>query len=208
MFSKNNKFIFIEIYRSGSRSVVKALEKYQYNETVLKKITRNINKNLNSSYFKELPPKHSTYEEYLNFFGKKYNNYFSFAFSRNPFSWQVSIFHYMKEQVNHPQHNIIKNFSFDEYIYWRCNEDHDLQNKFVFDKNKNLKISYLGKLENINNDFKFVCKELNIKNELKHINQTKHSNYRSYYSTLSEKMILKYYEEDFDLLGYPKKLYS
>jgi len=208
MLSKSKKFIFIEIYRSGSRSVIKAIDEYEYKENFYEKLTKKANSITNSYTFKELPGKHSTYKEYLLYLNKKYYKYYSFAFSRNPYSWQVSMFHYMKEQVNHPQHEIIKKFTFDEYISWRCNFDFNLQSNFIFDEQDKLQISFLGKLENINNDFADVCKTINIDNKLPHINESKHVEFKNYYSSKSEKLISKFYEKDFDLLKYQKKLYS
>jgi len=69
---------------------------------------------------------------------KIWNNFFKFGFVRNPWGWQVSLYHYMLENKDHFQHKIIKNKNFNEYIYWRIKQDLHLQKDFFFLKIKQI----------------------------------------------------------------------
>jgi len=69
------------------------------------------------------------------------------------------------------------------------------------DKSK-LKYFSLLKLENINDDWKKLCKILNKKMILLHRFKTKHKNYRFYYDEKTKNIIHKLYKEDFKKFNY------
>ena len=207
MFSKSENFIYIEIWKSGSRSIVAALKKYEYKLERHKKIVNKFSNLIINDNIFTIPKKHATANDYLNYFGKeKYSEFFSFTFSRNPFSQQVSYFHYMKEQKNHFQHEIIKDMTFDEYIRWRCKNDVQLQKQFVVDGTGKNIVNFIGKLENIESDLKDVAKSLNIEYTLEHLNKTNHRDYREYYSSYSEELIREHYRDDFEFFKYSKNI--
>lgn len=209
MHSNDKKFIYIESFKTGSRSIVEALDEYRsdfnYFKIYLNKITRKIN----SKELYNFPKKHAKASEYLDYFGaKKYNKFFKFTFSRNPFDIQVSYFHFMKERKKHWQHEIVKDMSFDEYILWRCKEDRQLQKNFVVDSEGNIIVDFIGKLENINQDLNTVAQKLNLNYQLKHINSSSHKQYQEYYNKKTEDLIIDHFYEDFELFDYPKKLFK
>ena len=207
MFSNDKKFIYIEKYKCGSRSIVDAIREYNSDFNFFKIYLNKIIKKISSKEIYNFPKKHATAYEYLEYFGpKKYNEFFKFAFSRNPFDIQVSLFHFMKEQKDHFQHEIIKGMSFDEYILWRCKEDRQLQKNFVVDSEGNIIVDFIGKLENINQDLNTVAKKLNLNYQLQHINRSNHMPYQEYYSKKTEDLIIDHFYEDFELFDYPKKI--
>ena len=62
-------------------------------------------------------------------------------------------------------------------------------------------MDFVGKMENLNEDFKTVCKQLNIEVELKKLN--KGSNKKYIYSEETKSIIKSTYKKDFILL-YPE----
>ncbi|EDP7219545.1 TPA: sulfotransferase family 2 domain-containing protein, partial [Campylobacter jejuni] len=115
--------------------------------------------------------------DYINQDKNKFESYFSFAFVRNPFDRMVSAFHYLKKGGGNNGDKIwadenLKNFdTFEQFVLALKNKNikdkilswqhFTPQYKFICDENKNILVNFIGKLENINNDFKIVKNELN-----------------------------------------------
>ncbi|EIF6438786.1 alpha-2,3-sialyltransferase, partial [Campylobacter jejuni] len=76
------------------------------------------------------------------------------------------------------------------------------QYKFICDENKNILVNFIGKLENINNDFKIVKNELNFDRNLIHSNSSKHEIFSNYYNEKTYNIIAELYKEDFALFDY------
>ena len=74
------------------------------------------------------------------------------------------------------------------------------QYTFVCDKNDNLVMDFVGKMENLSADFNVVCKHLNIDSELKKINIS--SIKKNYFSEEVKSIIKLKYQKDFSLF-YP-----
>ena len=210
LISKSHKFIFVEIYRVASRSLANSFYKYKFHRNIF---YRGVNKFLipddkTVAFFSKLPKKHGEAVAYKNYVGNKYNDYYSFAFVRNPYDWQLSLFFRMKETVRHPQYKIIKDMDFNEYIEWRCKEDRRLQKSFLVDEKNSLLVDFIGKYENLKDDFDKVCKKLKINEELIHTNQskTKLEHYSYYYDNKSISLMKKHFEEDFKFLNYPTEI--
>lgn len=140
------------------------------------------------------------------------------CFVRNPFSRIVSMYHYHKINKKHKDFN-----EFVKKIY----EDKELvkylkNTKFLYpDKEYDLlktpkgtdvayswkqcstwitgdNFFYLGKIENIRDDLKKICKKLRVgfNEDIIHINKTSHKDYRSYYNENSIKIIEEIYHDD------------
>ena len=210
MIYKEKNFIFIHIHKTGGKSINHAFHKFQDNVPFKYKLWNKIySKPLNK---KPIYPDylmldtHTNATEYKKFLGNEYDKFFKFAIVRNPFDWQVSMYFFMKEQKNHFQHEIINKFNFNEYIEWRVNEDFQLQKSFVVDEQDNLIVDFVGKLENIKNDFNHIQDRLNIQTSLPHVNKSKHKPYYEYFNRKTSNIILEAFEEDFNFFGYEKKL--
>jgi len=62
---------------------------------------------------------------------------------------------------------------------------------------------FLGRFENMNEDWKKICKEINIKLvDLPHINKSSHKNYTEYYDNNARKKVARLYSKDIKLFGY------
>lgn len=186
--SSNKKFIFFHLYKVAGTSIRGAFNKYQE--------------------FNKLPS-HINPKEFRNKGYKMkmlYDEYFTFSFVRNPWDWQVSLYHYMLQTPYHFQHQIIKNMkSFDEYIDWRVNEDFSTQYSFLSENGDNkseITLDFVGKFETINDDFNFVKKHLGLDGDLPHSNKSNRSFYKEYYTETSRKMIEEAAKKDIEFFGY------
>lgn len=64
-------------------------------------------------------------------------------------------------------------------------------------------VDYIGRFENIKEDFKFVCNKIKINTkELPHINKTNHKHYSEYYNEETRQIVSELYKEDIKRFGY------
>lgn len=150
-------------------------------------------------------------------FFKKYKNYFKFAFVRNPYDRLVSCYEDKIMSDREKEDLIIKNglykkMPFKEFVRAICSipdiraDQHiKSQSFFITDQNENLLVDFIGKFENLENDYKKVCKIIGIK-KLKKLptkNKSKRKkDYREYYGEETKKLVYERYKKDFEILGY------
>ncbi len=159
-----------------------------------------------------------------------FDQYFKFAFVRNPWSRLVSIYKYLgfSDKVD------FKSFLFGDFKDNIFSEKHWLvrpQTDFIYSENGSLLIDYVGRFENLQEDFDLIAKKIGMpSSELPHINDSKPSNtphrskarkivkevffsrgskaipsyvrWQDYYDNESVDLVTRLYERDIDLLGY------
>ena len=76
------------------------------------------------------------------------------------------------------------------------------QYKFLCDDNKNILVNFVGKLENINDDFNEILDILKIDRKLPHVNKSNHNKYDKYYNENTFKIIRNIYKDDFEIFDY------
>ena len=83
------------------------------------------------------------------------------------------------------------------------------QYSYVYDNYGNNLLDYIGRFENLENDFKFIKDKLSIEQDLGHRNKNtleKDSNYMKYYTSESIKIVNKVYQNDFKYFNYEMKI--
>lgn len=200
VISDSHKFIFIHIWKNAGTTITELLKPY-------------------------VSPKyahidyHSTAPALKKILAKEvFDEYFKFAFVRNPWDWQVSLYEYIRSNGNgegHPQYNLLKGKSFEEYIDWRCQPVEDMrrdwpaetifQHEFIFDENEYKLVDFVGRYDRLESDLKVIfssCLGLHLDNELPCLNSTKRKPYWEYYSETTMQKIANYFAKDCELLGY------
>jgi len=62
--------------------------------------------------------------------------------------------------------------------------------------------NFVGKFENLEQDFAKICEAIGVNVHLPHDNRTKHKNYRQYYNQKTNNLISQNFEEDIKLFNY------
>jgi hypothetical protein len=207
ILSHSKKFIFIHVYKVAGISIRRALQ--PYNNLSSKDFPWYMNLKFNLGKRFEILPNwsinHIKAKEIKNYLPVDvFNNYFKFCFVRNPWDWQVSLYHFTLQYKNHPQHQRISRMkSFDEYIEWRIHNDFNLQKDFIYDDNNNILVDYVGRFENLQEDFNEICLRLEIPVvDLPKANSSKHKHYKEYYNDFTKKLVRDAFKEDIELLHY------
>lgn len=149
---------------------------------------------------------------------KRFNNRFKFAFVRNPYDREVSLYKYkLKENKDTAPSSFLK-MTFEEWLgeKWRQHEEYgkviDLQlyehawpqMQYLKNEENEIVVDFIGKFENLNSDFEFVKKKLGVKATLPHLKPSNDNGkgYRSYYSETSKSIVENIYKEDFEHFDY------
>lgn len=203
LISKKKKFIFIHIYKNAGTSISTALIPFTSNK--LQRYANNQLKKIGISYLKDQPcSTHATASEIIETIGEKeFKSLFSFAVVRNPWDWQVSLYQYMLKNPGHRQHKLTKGFqNFEDYLDWRCNKEVRFQKDFIYSQNGELLVNFVGKFETLDQDFKVVCKRLNIPARLPKVNVSNTVPYQNFYTQKTQDMVRSVFEPDITLFNY------
>lgn len=125
LVSYKHKFIFIHNYRVAGTSISTALRKYSLQIPYLNtgwikvletlpggwRINKLVTKLFGLTSFKDHDRAEAIKKKMP---ADAWSNFFKFGFVRNPWDWQVSLYHFMLNNRNHHQHQLIKSLkSFD-----------------------------------------------------------------------------------------------
>lgn len=154
-----------------------------------------------------------------------WEDYFKFCFIRNPWDRFVSAYIYSKQKissiysrVNSTSSYKMRRSTFGSQLQ-QCHsfrdfciklEQFDLdihfepQVDYITDSKENLLVDFIGKYENLNQDFKKICETIGLPGKvvLPHFRNTKHKIYREYYDNETKKIVEKYYEKDIEMFKY------
>lgn len=139
-----------------------------------------------------------------------FSSYYKFAFVRNPWDWQVSMYHFILNEPTHLRHNLVVSLgSFERYLDWVLATPSPYpkgatkhQYETLADDAGRLLVDYVGRYETLAQDFAQVCQQVGLTVELPHLNSSRHSNYRAYYNERSRQMVAEHFATDIHLFGY------
>ena len=214
LISYSHKFIFFHVTKAAGTSVKEALKDYatEPDKFKIKRPPKERHGQPNKLY--ELWQSslwHAKAKDVKQEFPQEYNDFYKFAFVRNPWDWQVSYYHFILKETNHIRHELVKNMSggFEEYLEWVIATKNPfpkgatkIQKEIIVEKNGELNIDYLGRYETINEDFNHICRILNLQASLPCLNQSQHRDYRWYYSDHTRKLVADNFQEDIESFGY------
>lgn len=199
MIDHKNKFIFVHIPKCAGTSIYKSL--------IPQQDWYDINNTEHGGWDAErkIYKQHATALQIKKFYCANFNDYFSFTFTRNPWSKLVSDYFWTNTVDVIPNGSKGKG-SFLEYLkketFYR--NDHILpQVDFILDDKGNNMIDFVGRFENIQEDFNTVCDKIEIPRQiLSHKNATKHKHYTEYYDDETRHIVAESYAKDIEYFGY------
>jgi len=203
MINKTKKFVFVHIPKCGGSSITKC---------------DNFNCWRGNS--------HATLENYHNYIFNS-NSYKYYSIVRNPWSRMLSVYTYWEQMRPDHQHYFWdkdacrkiqdNNMSFKDflikvsepqtYFYQTQKPDVEMphlktQYSFLSVKGE-LKMDFVGKIESLQEDFNFICKDIGIpKQDLPHVNKSNHRHYTEYYDDETRDIISKVYRDDIKHFNY------
>lgn len=136
---------------------------------------------------------------------------FKFAFVRNPWDLQVSSWHHLRRERPH----LVEHISgFPEFIRWKLDPERpyqyhidtsiELQVDYLKDLDGTILVDFIGKYENLVEDYEEACRRIGIKPPpLPHKRQAKDRTvYQEYYDDDTARLVAEFFESDIKTFGY------
>jgi len=198
MININSKSVFIEIPKTGSDSISRTLKKNDINWSRIP--------------YKHRHRSHTSYMMNINFLKKTFQikdivNYFTFTIVRNPWDRCVSSFYWFEKQKwideKYNFKSYIKSYFNNEFGDIKYSQKMRCKYTWLVNESDDIKIDFIGKFENIQNDFSIICEKIGInQRKLPHINKTKHKHYTEYYDDETREIVAEKYAKDIEYFGY------
>jgi hypothetical protein len=161
-------------------------------------------------------PYHHTAIDYRVIYGRKtFNEYFKFAFVRNPWDRLYSAFRYLKaggwdeKDRQWAAEHLAGIDDFDTFVREWITRDMTgshlhfrPQSEFICDGRNRLLVDYLGYFETLQQDFGEIAARLGIDTTLESRNVSPVGSYRDVYDETTRKIVADIYARDIDLFGY------
>ncbi len=214
LISHDRKFIFIHVAKAAGMSIRKILEPHctEPEKFRIKRPAKTIDGKPNPLYDIW---SHSLYHARAEDVKKEvapevFDSYFKFAFVRNPWDWQVSMYHFILKDPTHVKYKTVRSMEgFGEYLEWVVDTRRPyprgatkLQKPMLTDLEGRFMVDFLGRFETLERDFSKVCDRLGIEGSLPKINASRHRDYRDYYVDRTRKIVEEHFKEDIELFGY------
>lgn len=210
IISHRHKFIFFHVHKVAGTSISHALRPYASwpCESLQTKLLQRLGYVASARNFTD----HVTAAELRAAIDSKtFEQYYKFAFVRDPWDWQVSLYLYILKNQNHANHTVVKAMSgFEEYLTWRTaqpsHKPWSLQKNFVTDSTGQLIVDFVGRYETLHDDFETALKRIGLSACLPHLNRTQSVDYRDFYTETTSSLLADYYQDDVELFGYHRPL--
>ena len=182
LISHSKKWVFVHNYRTGGTSLRHALARYT----------------------DEFRP-HEVARVAKVRLGTKWDDYYTFGFTRNPWDWIYSLFLRVLNSKIHVLHKQLMDMggTFPDFANWYLTgQRKKCQVDFFTDGKGKILVDDLLKYENFEAEIAKFAVRFNMKIEPKRMNSYKHGNYRTYYDEKLRQLVAERLKDDIKLGGY------
>ena len=213
LLSVKYNFLFVHIAKTGGTSVRAALEPLRWKDPLyIPQFIASRLSHITGHRIASKLPRHARIIAAKEMLPKElFDKLFKFAFVRNPWDLQVSSWHHLKRER---PHLVEKISDFSEFIRWKLDPGRpyqyhidtsiELQADYLKDMDGKILVDFVGKYENLLEDYEEACRHIGIKPPpLPHKRQAKgRSDYHEYYDEDTARLVAEFFESDISTFGY------
>ena len=208
LVSKKHNFIFIHIFRCGGNTVRRMLG------------APSVGDHSDRLGAQEVLGVHIDIKDLKAHFYKNneqdfFDNAFKFVFVRNPYSWLVSVYEYIRRHPGHNFKKTVEHMTFLQFLNWYVSTAMKFDkpfgsnkymqlNKFIYDENGKAAINFTGTLETMRRDMNFISAQTGVHlGEYVKINgRPQGKGWKEFYNTASQDFVKEHFAADFKTFGY------
>ncbi len=214
LLSHKHNFLFVHIAKTGGTSVRSALvgqirnDPYRIAQIFCSRLSGLSKHRLGIKF-----PRHAKIIAGLEMLPTDFfQSLFKFAFVRNPWDLQVSSYHHIQRE----RPRLIEHLDgFDSFLEWKLEGEREYhyildastepQWHSLIDLNQECRVDFIGRYENLNEDFETICRRIGFKKRpnLPHRRKAEgREDYRRYYTPKGHDLIGRHFGLDIEKLGY------
>ncbi|WP_045224608.1 sulfotransferase family 2 domain-containing protein [Methyloterricola oryzae] len=214
LLSLKYKFLFVHIAKTGGTSVRDSLwfykwtDPYRIPQFLCSKLSGVTGHRIGAKF-----PRHAKAIAAQEMLPREvYESLFKFAFVRNPWDLQVSSWHHLRRErpdlvAGVPDFEVFLDWKLDPARPPQYHADMSTvtQADYLVDLHGHLIVDFVGRYENLHDDFAEACQRIGIKQpKLPHSRQAKDRkrDYRDYYSDRAAQRVADFYRADVERFGY------
>ena len=128
-------------------------------------------------------------------------DYFKFTFVRNPWDRLLSSYLHSKKYLKRKHKSLESYIKYGPTHSWSTHVEP--QTSFIKDWGGLVAMDFIGRFENLKDDFGKVCKKIGVSSELHHhVFRTEHKHYSEYYDSYLKDYVSKKYREEIEYFNY------
>lgn len=203
LVSFSHHFIFVHTPKTAGTSVQRALSPFSHpmNSGRVNKLASDLG--LVKNPYKVFIRKHATALQIKQKLGAEWQDKLRFGFVRNPWDLMFSYYNFISQNPAHHRHQqVLKMGGFEQYIDYEISRDKAHQHTLLCDQSGQLLVDVVGRFEHLAEDFTQICSRIGVDAQLPHANASKHTDYRSAYTTTIVDKVAKHWAKDISLFNY------
>ncbi len=208
IISQSHKFIYV----SGGKCATSSIHKYIESLSDVRQCDPARSIGEWKKYDKHMPAKIM-----IKVTGKEiWEEYFKFTFIRNPYSWVVSSFFFMVKlgAFKMPKNKIMTMKNFQEtHRYYQTEQGRRFddtikvrsQSAFICDVNGKLMVDFVGRVENLESDWEYVCTKAKIPHKslsTQNKSESSKNSYHIHYTDETKAFVERHWNNDIKMFNY------